>query len=179
MLNLRLRPKPSENWSLWQLIDIQEYIEKKSIPEPNTGCWLWLGALDLWGGYGKTGRKIKGRRAHRVSFEAFKGPIPLGEEVCHSCDTPPCVNPEHLFAGPHAINMADMAKKGRATKGINVPRGERHHKAKLTVEGVRAILFWLAKGESRADLAASFGVDKTTIGLIARGKIWKSVPRGV
>lgn len=85
-----------------------------------TGCWLWTGSRSR-ADYGQigvgsrtTGRGNKG--AHRVSYELFKGPIPDGHDVCHRCDNPPCVNPDHLFVGTRQDNMIDMVSKDRQRK---------------------------------------------------------------
>ncbi len=80
------------------------------------GCWLWVGAKQH-NGYGylhSGGHSIrKPLRAHRVSWELHNGPIPDGLRVLHSCDTPCCVNPAHLFLGTQSDNMKDCAAKGR------------------------------------------------------------------
>ncbi len=90
-----------------------ERIERLSIPEPNSGCWLWLGQVSRIG-YGQImlspgQRKTK---AHRAAWEAYRGPI--GDlYVLHQCDNRSCVNPDHLFLGTRSDNMLDMYAKGR------------------------------------------------------------------
>ena len=79
----------------------------------DTECWVWTGSL-FESGYGRFSRSNKKLRAHRVSYEIYKGAIPDGMHVLHECDNPPCVNPNHLFLGTHLDNMKDMERKGRA-----------------------------------------------------------------
>lgn len=137
-------------------------------------CWVWTGYKERGQRYGKfiTRAGEHERYAHRVSWEMHFGPIPDGLEVCHRCDVPSCVRPDHLFLGTHAENMADMARKGRWT-----PRRVRSGppaNAKLTPDDVRAIRLELPS-HTFVDIAKRWGVSINTISRIASGLHWKTV----
>ncbi len=119
-----------------------ERIEANSIPEPNSGCWLWLKYVMPTTGYGQvTVSAGYVELAHRAAFLAFRGGIPDDMFVCHKCDNRVCVNPEHLFLGTHADNMADMDRKGRrrAVGPEKALRGTKHPHHKLSAEQVLAL----------------------------------------
>ena len=102
-----------------QIADFRARIEARSVPVPESGCWLWLMARDP-DGYGiYTVPAIGEQRAHRISYMAFVGPIPDGLQIRHKCDTPACVNPFHLCVGDHLANMDDMRRKNRAARGLS------------------------------------------------------------
>lgn len=136
-------------------------------PQPN-GCWLWRGTIDRRG-YGqlRLGR-LKLRKAHRLSWEDARGPIPPGMHVCHRCDTPACVNPDHLFLGTHADNMADMVAKGRA-KGGGAAKGAANRMAKLTEEQALAVR---ADTRSQRVIAEAFGISQSNVYAIRAGIAW-------
>lgn len=137
----------------------------KIFHEPNSGCWLWGGAVDGCG-YGMLRRDGKFHKAHRFSYEYHLGQIPTGLNICHSCDTPACVNPDHLYAATQKKNMQDMVARGR----WGGPIGENHHKTKLTLEQVKEIR---NRTESIDILAPIYGVDRSTIARVRRGATWK------
>ena len=93
-------------------MQLKSLILKRSIPVPESGCWIWAGAT-INSGYGKLSFKGKTYTAHRASFASFNGEIPSGKCVLHRCDVRLCVNPDHLFVGDRVDNMRDMIKKGR------------------------------------------------------------------
>lgn len=135
---------------------IQRAIEQLVFYSPD-GCWYWLGyvANDGYARYGY-GHKV----ASRVSYQVFKGPIPEGLCICHTCDNPLCVNPDHLWAGTRKENMVDMVKKGR--NGI-----------KLTKDDVLAIR---ASTLSAVKLAGVYRVSSKNINYIRNRQTWKNVP---
>lgn len=157
-----------------------------NVVDDASSCWEYQ-KLDSRGNYGAI--KVNGRplRAHRLSWELHFGPIPEGVFVCHRCDNPPCVRPDHLFLGTPADNSADMVAKGRsytpsgadhysARSPEKVRRGEAAPRAILTEGQVRDIRRRLAAGGiTQRALSAEYGVSPATIGIIASGRVWKHV----
>lgn len=93
--------------------EYQERLKSKVIVDPRTGCWLFQGFLHPKAGYGEFCYRGKKMRAHRAAYIIFKGPIPDGFDVCHSCDVRRCLNPDHLWAGTNEQNLHDASDKGR------------------------------------------------------------------
>jgi hypothetical protein len=85
------------------------------VPEPNTGCWLWLRGVNS-DGYPLVRIEGKSYRVSRLMWEIHKGPIPPNMRVCHRCDVRLYINPEHLFLGTDKDNYDDMVAKGRKAK---------------------------------------------------------------
>lgn len=135
-------------------------------------CWLWTGTINSWG-YGSVGSGVLGSRwsfgAHRVMWTLRRGAIGSGLSVCHTCDNPRCVRPEHLWLGTTAENSADMVRKGRSTAGGKTRR------AKLNQDKVREIRGLSAAGHTQRALARKFGVAQTTINKLLLGTTWGSV----
>jgi hypothetical protein len=101
-------------------------------------------------------------------WELTYGDIPAGMIICHRCDNPPCVRPEHLFLGTQADNQRDRKRKGRSG------RGEKNGRAKLTARAVREIRARYARGDvSQAALGAEYGVSQPAIGFVVRGEHWR------
>jgi hypothetical protein len=101
-------------------------------------------------------------KAHRAAWTLAFGEIPIGQHVCHTCDNPPCVRPDHLFLSDHEGNMRDKAVKGRAYK---LPR-ELNHAAKLTSAEVEQVKLRYANGERQRDIGPDFGVTQAAISWI-------------
>jgi len=158
-----------------------------------TNCWIWTGFTHK--GYGRiTIPPHSNIRTHRFSWELFNGPIPKGLEVCHHCDNPSCIRPEHLFLATHKENMQDCLRKQRVssfTHPEKISRGENHwskthpekvkkgeevHSAKLTKNQVIEIRTLYSTGEySQQQLANMFHVTRTPVEFIVQGKTWKSL----
>jgi predicted XRE-type DNA-binding protein len=143
-----------------------KYVDKSS------GCWLWTAAKcggQGVGGYGlfyvnRSRRKVY---AHRFAWELAYGAVPNELHVCHHCDTPLCVRPDHLFLGTSIDNSNDMVSKGRSAIGT------RNAQSKLNEDDVRYIR---ASGENQYKLATMFGVCQPTVSDIIRRKLWSALP---
>jgi hypothetical protein len=103
---------------------VMERIERRVERDPNSGCWLWTGAMTEFGyGLVNIGRSGASRmaRVHRLVWEHHNGPISEGMVVMHKCDVPQCCNPLHLRLGTKAENTHDMMVKGRHRSGVVWP----------------------------------------------------------
>jgi hypothetical protein len=122
------------------------------ISKHENGCWLWTGAIGSRG-YGVFSSKlIPSKRAHRFSFAAFVEPIKKGNVICHRCDNPPCVNPEHLFQGTHAENMLDAIQKGRLTGPSEVARKPRTERSKARTKEIEHLRNELAQAREEIEM---------------------------
>jgi len=138
------------------------------------GCWEWQGKLNN-SGYGCYTKRINKEktevRAHRRSYEIFKGEIPEGMLVCHTCDNPSCCNPDHLWLGTPKENTQDCIKKGRFlnAKKRAVSAG------KMTEETVIEIRRLHTEGMKSKDLEEKFNISQSNVSSIVNYKIWKHV----
>lgn len=130
-----------------------------------SGCIEWTGYRTEQG-YGQLWNGKRRIMAHRASWEEKNGKIPEGMHVCHKCDNPPCINPEHLFLGTDFDNMRDKIEKGRQAKGSQL--------GKLSEDDVVSIKRKIGKVLQK-DIAKEFGVSAATIYYIEKGKTWKHV----
>lgn len=138
-------------------------------------CWLWEGTVNyLRGGYGKIRNENKTRRTHRVAWELTYGPIPAGLNVCHKCDVPRCVRPDHLFLGTPKRNTADMDAKGRRGYGRGGAQGESNGMAKLSTLQVEEIRSRFEAGERQKDIAVDLGMSRAQVCRIVNGKAWSA-----
>lgn len=128
------------------------------------GCHDWPGAVHKTG-YGATYSRGKPIRAHRLSWEIHKGPIPDGLCVLHKCDNRRCINPEHLFLGTYQDNVNDMFAKGRDNKA----KGAANWNTKLTDDDVRRIREAKLFGAKEAELSKVYGVSRAAIYRIFAG----------
>ena len=133
-------------------------------------CWQWTGSTN--GKYGKIRCEDQGPLlyAHRYSYLLHYGDYDQSMQVCHHCDNPLCVRPDHLFLGTHADNMADRQAKGRQSRGSDRPA------AKLSEHDVSMIKWALDAGVRGNKLAELFGVTPALISYIKVGKGWSHVP---
>lgn len=148
--------------------EFDRFIEK--VEKTEQGCWTWTAAT-YRKGYGHFQRLIDGKwrmyKAHRYSYEVYKGKIPSGMLVCHSCDNPTCVNPNHLFLGTQKDNMIDMLSKNRKVRGCN----PLHHA--LSQEIADNIRIDHKAGMKYKELELKYSTSKTQISRIITLKTWK------
>ena len=129
------------------------------------GCWICCSHRTKNGhGYSMIKREGQNIRLHRYMWEKYRGQIPRGMCVLHTCDNRACNNPEHLFLGTQVDNMRDRDNKNRQARGID------HGHAVLTEQQVKEIYF--TRGTQKA-MAKMYGVNQAAIGKIKRGETWK------
>lgn len=169
------RPRESLENKFWRKV-----IKGKS----KNDCWGW-DASCFKAGYGQIthGYRIGEHlslKAHRVSYEIHFGKIPKGALVCHTCDTPSCSNPKHLYLGTPKSNVQDMIKRGRRydTSGVN------NGQSKITEKDVKAIRRLYAKNTktgrvrkeySQKRIADMFGISQSVVYDIVRRNYWSHV----
>jgi len=155
-----------------EALSIAFRLEGLSWRNPDTGCIEWQGPRS--NGYGRMSIHGKTIATHRLAYAIRHGEVPAGLWVCHHCDNPPCMNPEHLFAGTRQDNVDDRERKGR-----NIPppihRYEDHHKAKLNWEIVGQIRQELLT-MTQAAISRKRGIPPKTISDIVVGKTWRPKP---
>ena len=133
-----------------------------------SGCWIWMASCAGMG-YGQI--KLPGERrqiyAHRLSYLIHKGPLPEGKQICHTCDNPKCVNPDHLFVGTSQDNHDDMKEKKRHTYR------QQSKTAKITEEQARQVLGMVGLGIKQTVIAKAFGLSQVQVSRIKLGQRWK------
>lgn len=132
------------------------------IEKTASGCWEYVRGREA-NGYCRV--MLDGKRigAHRISWSLFCGPLPAGKFVCHRCDNPPCINPEHLFIGTPRENAIDCVEKGRSRS------------AKLHPLDVKMIRQMIYKGKSFREIGRRYGVHHKTISAIQNNTAWSHV----
>ncbi len=138
-----------------------------SIPEPNSGCWIWLRATTK-NGYGKIFYKKNSYLMHRVSAFVFNKIESMSTKlfVCHTCDNRICINPDHLFIGTNQDNIRDMILKKRHN------HGQTHPRSKLTDADVMGIREKISLGHSIKSVAKLYNISECNISQIKNNKTW-------
>ena len=161
-------PSLTEREKTWQRINAK-------IHKNGQGCWIWNGAKSSFG-YGSISYQGKMVAVHRLTYDLLKGPIPDNTILCHSCDNPSCVNPDHLSLGSHTTNSKDRTSKQR-NKGFSDPiqRGEQHRNSRLK-EGEVQLMRHLRSNGVRLRMLAKIFICKTgTVSTIVNRKGWTHI----
>jgi hypothetical protein len=159
---------PHKNYEKYP--SIRECLESGFKRGKLSDCWVWKKSIDS-GGYGLLWWKGKHYKAHRVSYEVYKGSIPSGSLACHWCDNRKCVNPNHLFLGSQKDNVQDCISKDRFHRGI----GERNNNAKITKTVAQKIKKMLECGCKVRIIAYECYTTESIINNIKYGKTWTNV----
>jgi hypothetical protein len=147
---------------------IQRFWSKATITANPEKCWNWT-AYKVKRGYGRIRLGDKSHLAHRVAYYLTYGEYPEDLLVCHSCDNPACINPNHLFLGTTLDNVTDKMQKGRHDPS----RGEKNGLAKLTWDKVRMIRSQYATGQfTQKQLAQHYGIGKSVLSRVVRNEMW-------
>lgn len=163
---------------------------EESSEKIENGCWIWQGSLA--GNYGKVRWQMQTLSAHRASYIAYKGEVPHGLHVCHTCDNPICTNPDHLWIGTAKENIQDAKRKNRladqrgrkASKETLLKlkfrkrsdrRGEKHHLSKLKENDVIKIRQMLENGITQTKIALEYGLNQSTVCFIKSRKLWPHI----
>lgn len=136
--------------------------------DKSSDCWVWIGK-SFRGGYGRVSYCSKATDAHRVAYMLTNGEIPKGRLVLHSCDNPPCCNPNHLRLGNHKDNATDRENRKRVVRRL---KGSLNHQAVLNENFVREIR---NSHLTSVELAKIYGVTANCIRTIIRYKSWRHV----
>ena len=146
----------------WQKVDIKDGDE----------CWEWLGSVHHQWGYGGFNINGKCTASHRFSWEWHYGKVPIEMCVCHHCDNPKCVRPDHLFLGTNQDNTNDMVNKGRSANSV----GENNSNSKLTeIQVIEIRKLYDLKKRNGGKIARKYGIVKETVYDIVHRKRWKHI----
>lgn len=172
-----MRPSPAELQAAYHIIERERFWSKVSLEGPlhpalKTRCWLWLGAHQQGSEYGVFRFRGTNTPAGKVALILSGVEVLDGLLMCHHCDNPSCIRPDHLFQGTDKENAEDMVAKGRSS------HGEKHYRALLTEDDVKSIISRHLAGEAANALACAFNTSDSTISAILLGRQWRHLTHG-